>query len=116
METWNRIFLLRSYDYVPFNGHACFGNILFLPIIEVLFLILVSLCRFFERELANETDQFRRILLLEEIRKSKEKEESLMREQRRQMDESNRNLEIALEMLERRQALQAFAKANNIKL
>jgi hypothetical protein len=48
--------------------------------------------------------------LLVEIRNCKDKKLELMRQKRRLIEEYNRRLEAAMELLERREQLRAFAR------
>ena len=53
--------------------------------------------RYFENELANERDQFRRNLILSQIRDIKQQQLNLLIMQRKRLEKQNKNLEEALE-------------------
>ena len=61
---------------------------------------------YFKQELERETDPFRRILLLQEIRRVEQKKIKLIQEERMRIDQKNRNLETALAMHNRKRNLE----------
>ena len=53
--------------------------------------------RYFENELANERDQFRRNLILSQIRDIKQQQLNVLIMKRKRLEKQNKNLEEALE-------------------
>ena len=60
--------------------------------------------RYFKLELSREQDPFRRNLLLTEIRNTEQKILDLMREESARLSRENRNMEEALDMLQKAEA------------
>ena len=60
--------------------------------------------RFYKLELAREQDPFRRNLLLVQIRDTEQKILNLMRQESERLSRENRNMEEALDMLQKAEA------------
>lgn len=60
--------------------------------------------RFYKLELAREQDPFRRNLLLVQIRDTEQKIVNLMRQESERLSRENRNMEEALDMLQKAEA------------
>lgn len=76
------------------------------------FIIYFWLCvfRYFKHELRHERDQFRRNLLLDQLRQAEEKVLVLMREERLRIEEENRNMLAHLRRLQAEKAANESAK------